>query len=115
MRVHPVQYLLVGLALATFYVVLLALSEQIGFAWAYLAAAVAVVSMVAGYAGAVLHARQAGMTLGTALTLVYALLYGLVVSEQYSLLMGALALLAVVAALMYLTRKVDWSKAATAA
>lgn len=108
LRVHPVQYLLVGLALTTFYVVLLALSEQIGFAWAYLAAATSVAMLVGGYAAAVLRARKAGAVLGAALALIYALLYGLVVSEQYSLLMGALALLAVVAALMYLTRKVDW-------
>jgi len=112
LRVHAVQYLLVGLALTTFYVVLLALSEQVGFAWAYLAAASVVVLLVGGYAAAVLHARRAGMLLGGALALIYVLLYGLVVSEQYSLLMGAMALLAVVAALMYLTRRVDWSKAA---
>jgi len=108
LRVHPVQYLLVGLALTTFYVVLLALSEQIGFTWAYLAAAASVVLLVSGYAAAVLRARRAGALLGAVLALVYALLYGLVVSEQYSLLMGAVALLAVVAALMYLTRRVDW-------
>jgi inner membrane protein len=114
LRVHPVQYLLIGLALTTFYVVLLALSEQIGFAWAYLAAAAAVVVIVAGYAAAVLRSRRTGLSLGGLLALVYALLYGLIVSEQYSLLMGALALLAIVAALMYLTRKVDWSKLATA-
>ncbi len=112
LRVHPVQYLLVGLALTTFYVVLLALSEQIGFARAYLAAAVAVVLMVGGYASAVLRARRAGVMLGLTLSLVYALLNGLVVSEQYSLLMGAIALLCVVAVLMYLTRKVDWSSTA---
>lgn len=108
LRVHPVQYLLVGLALSTFYVVLLALSEQIGFGFAYLAAAAAVVVLVGGYAAAVLRARGAGLILGATLAVVYGLLYGLVVSEEYSLLMGALALLAVVAVLMYLTRKVDW-------
>ena len=114
LRVHPVQYLLVGLALTTFYVVLLALSEQVGFAWAYVAAAASVVALVSGYASAVLRARRAGAMLGGVIALVYALLYGLVVSEQYSLLMGAVALLGVVAALMYLTRRVDWY-AATAA
>ena len=108
LRVHPVQYLLVGLALTTFYLVLLALSEQVGFGLAYLAAAAAVVVLVGGYATAVLRARRAGLTLGATLALVYALLYGLVVSEQYSLLMGAFALLVVVALLMYLTRRVDW-------
>jgi len=114
LRVHPVQYLLVGLALTTFYVVLLALSEQIGFSWAYLAAAAAVVALVAGYAVAVLSSWRAGALLGAVLALVYGLLYGLVISEQYSLLMGSIALLAVVAALMYLTRKVDWYAYATA-
>jgi len=108
LRVHPVQYLLVGIALSTFYVVLLALSEQIGFALAYLAASVAVVLIIGSYAAAVLRARRAGLTLGATLALVYALLYGLIVSEQYSLMMGALALLAIVATLMYLTRKIDW-------
>jgi inner membrane protein len=108
LRVHAVQYLLVGVALTTFYVVLLALSEQIGFAWAYLAAASTVVVLIGGYAAAVLRARRAGILLGCVIAVVYALLYGLVVSEQYSLLMGSVALLAVVGALMYLTRKVDW-------
>ncbi|MEP6939272.1 MAG: cell envelope integrity protein CreD [Rudaea sp.] len=108
LRVHPVQYLLIGLALTTFYVVLLAFSEQVGFALAYLAAATAVVLLVGGYAAAVLRARRAGALLGVALAFVYALLYGLVVSEQYSLLMGAIALLVVVGVLMYVTRKVDW-------
>jgi inner membrane protein len=113
LRVHPVQYLLVGIALTTFYVVLLALSEQIGFAWAYGAASVVVVAMIGSYAAAILRAWRAGALLAGMLALVYALLYGLVVSEQYSLLMGAIALLAVVAALMHLTRKVDWYATAT--
>jgi inner membrane protein len=107
-RVHPVQYLLVGVALCTFYVVLLALSEQIGFGPAYLVAAVAVVAMIGGYAVAAARSRKAGSALGGLLALVYALLYGLVISEQYSLLMGAIALLASIGVLMYLTRRVDW-------
>jgi inner membrane protein len=108
LRVHPVQYLLVGAALTTFYVVLLALSEEIGFAWAYAVAAAAVVAIIAGYASAVLRARRSGLILGALLALVYALLYGLIISEHYSLMMGALAALASVSTLMYLTRKVDW-------
>jgi inner membrane protein len=108
LRVHPVQYLLVGLALCTFYVVLLALSEQIGFGAAYALAAAVVVVMVGGYAAVVLAARRAGLLLGALLGLIYGLLYGLVVSEDYALLMGSLALLGAVAATMYLTRRVDW-------
>lgn len=108
LRVHPVQYLLIGVALCTFYLLLLALSEQIGFGPAYALAAAAVALLVGGYAAAVLSTRRAGVVLGGSLGLVYGLLYGLVVSEQYSLLIGALALLAVIALLMYLTRRVDW-------
>jgi len=108
LRVHPVQYLLVGAALATFYVVLLALSEQIGFGPAYAVAAAAVVTIVGGYAAAVLQAKRAGLLLGGVLALVYALLYGLIAAEQYALLMGAGVLLATVALLMYLTRRIDW-------
>ncbi|HPG94047.1 MAG TPA: inner membrane CreD family protein, partial [Dokdonella sp.] len=88
--------------------VLLALSEQIGFAWAYAIAAFSVVGIVAGYTVAAAQSRRAGATLGALLVLVYALLYGLVISEQYSLLMGAVALLAGITALMYLTRRIDW-------
>ena len=114
LRVHPVQYLLVGIALATFYVVLLALSEQVGFASAYVAAAASVVMLIGGYAAAVLRTWRGGILLASVLAVVYALLYGLVVSEQYSLLMGSIALLAAVSALMYLTRKVDWYAYASA-
>ncbi|MDE2155935.1 MAG: cell envelope integrity protein CreD [Xanthomonadaceae bacterium] len=108
LRVHPVQYLLVGAALAAFYVVLLALSEQIGFGAAYALAAAAVVAIVGGYAMAVLRARRAGLLLGGVLGLIYTVLYGLIAAEQYALLIGALVLLAMVALMMYLTRRIDW-------
>ncbi len=108
LRVHPVQYLLVGAALATFYVVLLALSEQIGFDLAYAIAAAAVVLIVGGYAMSVLRARRAGALLGGVLGLIYAMLYALIAAEQYALLIGALVLLAMVALMMYLTRRIDW-------
>ncbi len=108
LRVHPVQYLLVGMALATFYVVLLALSEQIGFGPAYAVAAAAVALIVGGYAAAVLRARRTGGLLGGVVALTYVMLYGLIAAEQYALLVGALVLLVTVALLMYLTRRIDW-------
>ncbi len=114
LRVHPVQYLMVGAALATFYVVLLALSEQIDFAAAYAVAALSVVGIVGGYAAAVLRARRAGLILGAALALVYAILYGLIAAEQYALLIGSFVLLAAVALTMYLTRRIDWYAATPA-
>jgi inner membrane protein len=108
LRLHPVQYLLVGAAMTSFYVLLLALSEQIGFGPAYAVAAAAVVLIVGGYAMAALRARAAGLALGGVLTLVYAILYGLIGAEQYALLIGSVVLVAVIALLMYLTRRIDW-------
>lgn len=108
LRVHPVQYLLVGAALTAFYVLLLALSEQIGFGFAYAVAAGAVVAIVGGYAMAVLGARRAGLLLGGALALVYAMLYVVLAAEEYALLIGAIVLVITVALLMYLTRRIDW-------
>ncbi|QWT20478.1 cell envelope integrity protein CreD [Bacillus sp. NP157] len=108
LRLHPVQYLLVGAAMVSFYVLLLAFSEQIGFGPAYLVAAGTVVLIVGGYAAAVLRARTAGMVLGGVLGLVYAILYGLIGAEQYALLIGSVVLVAVIALLMYLTRRIDW-------
>jgi len=89
-------------------VVLLALSEQIGFDAAYAIAAAAVALIVGGYATAVLRARRAGWLLGGVVALTYTMLYGLIAAEQYALLVGALVLLLTVALLMYLTRRIDW-------
>lgn len=108
LRVHPVQYILIGVALVTFYVVLLAFSEQIGFGLAYLSGAVAVAAIIGGYAAAVLRSPRRGLLLGAVVALVYAVLYGLISAEQYALLLGAIVLLVVVALLMYLTRHIDW-------
>lgn len=108
LRLHPVQYLLVGAAMASFYVLLLALSEQIGFGPAYAVAAATVVLIVGGYAMAALRARRAGLALGGVIALVYAILYGLIGAEQYALLIGSAVLVGVIALLMYLTRRIDW-------
>jgi len=108
LRVHPVQYLLIGAALSSFYVLLLALSEQIGFGLAYAIAAASVVLIMGGYASAVLGARRAGLLLGGALALVYAVLYVVLAAEEYALLIGAIVLVITVGLLMYLTRRIDW-------
>jgi inner membrane protein len=67
-----------------------------------------VVLIVGGYAMAVLGARRAGVLLGGALALVYAMLYVVLAAEQYALLIGACVLTLTVALLMYLTRRIDW-------
>ncbi len=107
-RLHPVQYLFVGLALATFYLLLLALSEHIRFGWSYLIAAVALVCMVGGYCTSILRSRRRGLAVGGLLAGVYALLFWLILDENYSLLIGAVTILALLAVIMFSTRRVDW-------
>lgn len=106
--VHPIQYGLMGLALSVFYLLLLALAEHIGFLAAYLSASGALCTLMSFYLTAALRSGRAGVASGVILAATYALLYLLVTSEGYALLAGALALFALLATTMLLTRKIDW-------
>ncbi|WP_338847372.1 cell envelope integrity protein CreD [Massilia sp. W12] len=108
LRIHPVQYILVGLALVIFFLLLLSLSEHIAFIKAYLVASVACISLIAFYLAHVLQNWKRGLGFGFALTVLYAVLYGLLQSEDNALIMGSTLLFAVLAAIMLVTRKVDW-------
>ena len=112
-RLHPFHYLLVGLALAVFYLLLLAVSEHIGFVRAYLLAAGAVTAMVGGYCAAVLRGWKRGLLSAALLGGLYAFLLVLIRAEQFSLLLGALGLSAILAGAMYLTRGFDWYSSAS--
>lgn len=114
-RVHVVQYLLTGAAQVVFYLLLLALAEQIGFALAYLAAGVACVALTTVYAAAILGTRLRALAVGGALTVLYGLLYTLLNEEDYALLTGAVASFLALALTMFLTRKVDWYQAQASA
>lgn len=107
-RLHPMHYLLVGFALCLFYLVLLALAEHTGFLPAYLAASAAIVSLTTGYVASVLGSWRRSLPLAGTLAVLYGYLYGLLRAEDYSLLMGAAGLFVVLAAVMYLTRQLDW-------
>lgn len=108
LRVHPVQYLLIGLSIIIFYTLLLSISEQLNFGAAYLLSACAVISLITGYAKAILKNSQVALMVGGILVMLYAYLYILLQLEDYALLMGSVGLFGVLAATMYLTRKVDW-------
>lgn len=108
LRVHPIQYALVGMGLAIFYLVLLALTEHLGFGWAYLVAALASVLLNGFYLSHVLGGPKHGIGFAALLGLVYAILYSLLQAEEIALLLGALLLFATLALIMLLTRKLDW-------
>ncbi len=103
---HPLHYGLAGLTQVMFYLLLLALAEHLGFGMAWLVAAAAVVGLTGSWCMAVLHARSRGLLAGALLAAIYALLYGLVVAEEHSLLLGSLLLFAMLALLMWLTRQI---------
>lgn len=109
-RVHAMQYLLVGAGMCLFYLLELSLSEHLGFMTAYGAASAGVVAMVGTYAKWVLGSTMRGATLGGAMAALYAYLLALLSLEEYALLAGSLGLFAALAAVMYLTRWVDWDR-----
>jgi len=108
-RLHPVQYALAGLALAVFFLLLIALSEHIRFVWAYVAAASACVVLLTYYLRHPLGSAARTATFGALFAALYGALYVLLRSEDHSLLLGALLVFGVLAAVMILTRKLDWT------
>lgn len=107
--VHWIQYVLTGLALVVFYVLLLALAEHTGFEIAYVLAALATTLLIASYVGTVTVNRRSGVALGIVLALAYAVLYLILREDEYALLAGALISFVTIAATMFATRNVDWS------
>lgn len=108
LRLHPVQYGLVGLSITLFFLLLLALSEKIAFGLAYAAAAGASTLLLTVYFAAVLRGWKRGLGLGAYIGVLYAALYGLLSSEDNALLLGALLLFGLLGVLMLGTRRVDW-------
>lgn len=108
LRLHPVQYGLVGLSIALFFLLLLALSEKLSFLPAYAASAGASVALLMAYFSAVLRGWKRGAGLAAFVAVLYAALYVLLASEGNALLLGALLTFGMLAVLMLATRNVDW-------
>lgn len=106
--IHPLQYLLVGLALAIFFLLVVALSEHIAFAAAYGLAAIACIALIGIYLSGALGGKRQGMAFAGGLTGLYGVLYGVLLSEDNALLMGSALLFLALAATMLATRKLNW-------
>ena len=107
-RVHPIQYLMLGGALCVFYLLELALSEHLGFPVAYAIASAAVVGMVGAYSVAIVGRATRALGIAASVALLYAYLYLLLMNEDYALVIGSVGLFAILGAIMYATRRVDW-------
>jgi inner membrane protein len=107
-KAHPAQYILVGLAQCVFYLLLLSLTELIGFTTAFIIAAAATVGLLAYYAGASFKSQAVGVRALAALAVLYGAMYVLMTLEDFALLAGSLVAFAVIAATMIATRRIDW-------
>lgn len=107
-RVHPAQYVLVGIAQVIFYLLLLSLAERIGFDWGFLLAGGATVALLSANVGWVFASHFHGMMALITFSLLYVVIYLLLRMEDNALLVGAIASFLAVAVAMYLTRRIDW-------
>jgi inner membrane protein len=107
-RVHPAQYILVGIAQIIFYLLLLSLAERIGFNYGFMLAGAATVLLLSLNAGWIFNSRIQAARAFVIFTLLYTLIYLLLTLEDNALLVGAVASFLTVAAAMYFTRGVDW-------
>ena len=103
-KIHVVQYGIVGAALALFYLLLLSISEHIGFIPAYLVASSVLIVLIVGYAWFSTRQAKFAGSMATLLVGVYAALYLCLQSTDYALLIGSLLLVVLLAGLMYATR-----------
>jgi len=118
LRVHPMQYLMVGIADVVFYLLLLAISEHLGFGKAYLIAAVAVIALISIYTYSIVGhtGRKNGrprfpalaLAMPATLGLSYLWLWFTLISEDYALLIGSIGVFAILGLVMLITRKIKW-------
>lgn len=104
---HYVQYLIVGLSLIIFYLLLLSLSEHIGFEWAYLISSLAIVIPNSLYIMSLTSNKKLGIGMFFFLSGIYAILFSILRMEQYALLTGSLLILTVLYVVMYLTKNTE--------
>lgn len=106
--IHPVQYLLVGVALLVFYTLLLSISEHLSFNKAFLLSALATLLLITGYVRAILKSMQMALLIAGILGLLYGFIFTIIQLQDFALLIGSIGLFAVLAGVMYLSRKIDW-------
>lgn len=107
-RLHVMQYSLIGLALAIFFLLLISLTEHVPFSVAYLISSVACVALIGYYLISVLGTKMRGMLFALKLALLYATLFGILLAEDNALLMGTILLFVALTIMMTVTRKLNW-------
>ncbi len=106
--IHPIQYLLVGLALIVFYSLLLSISEHLMFNLAYGIATVLTITLVSLYATAILKSKRLAWMIFGILLIMYAFIFTIIQLENYALLLGSIGIFAVLSVVMYYSKNIDW-------
>lgn len=109
-NIHIFQYSMIGLALILFYTLLIAITEHSSFSQAYVISSVAVILMISLYSISILKNKKFPLFIGLALTALYSFIYVIIQLENYALLVGSIGLFLILGAVMYFSRKIDWSK-----
>jgi len=107
-RIHPIQYILIGIAVLIFYVLVLSFSEHMHFNYAYILSALSVTIIISGYARAVVRDSRFSLTIFGVLIILYGYLFVVIQLEDYALIFGSIGLLILTAVVMFMTRKINW-------
>lgn len=107
-KLHPFQYILIGLALVLFYTLLISISEHTNFNLAYLISSVVIIGIIALYARAILKSIKQTLMLVIILCFTYTFVFITLQLQDYALLIGSIGLTAILAFTMYITRKINW-------
>lgn len=108
--IHPIQYTLVGFALTIFFLLLLSITEHLGFDSAYLISSSATIAMIATYSSSILRSRKAIYILSLLLIGLFGYIFIILQMQDFALLAGALSLFTVLAIVMFLSRNINWYK-----
>lgn len=106
--IHPIQYLLVGIAIIVFYTLLLSISEHVKFNLAYIIASILTISLVSLYTIAILKSKQIGLLIFGILLIMYSFIFTIIQLEDYALLIGSLGMFTILCIVMYYSRRIDW-------
>jgi inner membrane protein len=106
--IHPIQYLLVGVALIVFYSLLLSFSEHIPFNAAYGLSSSLTLLLISGYVYAILKSKKITSLISGILLILYSFIFTIIQLENYALLIGSLGVFVILCVVMYFSRKIDW-------
>ncbi|AMR31393.1 hypothetical protein A0256_08120 [Mucilaginibacter sp. PAMC 26640] len=107
-NIHLINYTLIGAAMIVYYILLLSFAEKIGYNYAYLLSSTATIGLISFFTASLLNNKPAAALFAFILTLFYGFIFIIIQLEEYSLMVGAIALFVIVATLMYFSRKIDW-------